>query len=537
MKLHKLKRIVACVLAGVLVGCSFAGCGKNGANSSGKGKVNVGDVEVTYPLKEKVTLTMATLESAVISAHADDLMETPFGKAWQEATGVEIDLEVFADSTALNLMYASGELPDIILAPFSGYSGGVDNAIRDQVIQPITDYMAYAPDLQAVLDGNEYWKKCATTADGDIVGFPFIRGSEEILSPAGLIYRQDYLDAVGMEVPDTADEFYAVLKAFKEKLNIEYPFSVSKAWLTGYGLEKGVMTSPFGLVNSSWYQVDGTIHFGAAEPQYKEVLAFLNKLYKEKLLDNNFSTVSFENMGANLMNDDTGVVLSAMQSGLGNYEAAMEDSENFALVPGKSLVAKDGDTPMYGHYDFALNGYYAVITPSCKNIEAAVQFLNYGYTEAGSNLFNFGIEGETFNMEDGKPVFTDVILNNEYGWTIQEAMAQYTLSWHAGPFVQSKDVLQINTYDSQKLALERWAAHDAKNYNVPNLSVASEDLSQYTRLMSDINTYVGEMTIKYIMGEKSLNDFESEYMATLEKLEMDKVISMMQKSLDTFNEK
>ena len=116
-------------------------------------------------------------------------------------------------------------------------------------------------------------------------------------------------------------------------------------------------------------------------------------------------------------------------------------------------------------------------------------------------------------------------------------MAQYTLSWHAGPFVQSKDVLQINTYDSQKLALERWAAHDAKNYTVPNLSVASEDLSRYTRLMSDIKTYIGEMTIKYIMGEKSLDTFESEYMATLEKLEMDAVIDMMQKSLDTFNNK
>jgi len=67
--------------------------------------------------------------------------------------------------------------------------------------------------------------------------------------------------------------------------------------------------------------------------------------------------------------------------------------------------------------------------------------------------------------------------------------------------------------------------------------VAQEDLSAYTRLMSDINTYVGEMTIKYIMGEKSLSTFESEYLATLEKLEVDKVISMMQKSLDTFNDK
>ena len=56
---------------------------------------------------------------------------------------------------------------------------------------------------------------------------------------------------------------------------------------------------------------------------------------------------------------------------------------------------------MYGHYDFALNGYYAIITPSCKNIEAAVMFLNYGYSEAGSKLFNFGIEGESFEVVDG----------------------------------------------------------------------------------------------------------------------------------------
>ena len=55
--------------------------------------------------------------------------------------------------------------------------------------------------------------------------------------------------------------------------------------------------------------------------------------------------------------------------------------------------------------------------------------------------------------------------------------------------------------------------------------------------MSDINTYIGEMTIKYITGDKSLDSFESEYLATLKKLEVDNVISMMQESLDTFNKK
>ena len=57
---------------------------------------------------------MAMVENATMTANATDLANTPFGKAWQEATGVELEIMQLADVDALNLLYASGELPDLI---------------------------------------------------------------------------------------------------------------------------------------------------------------------------------------------------------------------------------------------------------------------------------------------------------------------------------------------------------------------------------------------------------------------------------------
>lgn len=117
-------------------------------------------------------------------------------------TRVELEIMQLADIDALNLLYASGELPDLIY--YSGYTGGEQKAIKDNM-QPLNDYMQYAPDLQVVMDSNELYKKSNTTMDGDIIGFPFIRGDDYLRTSAGLIIRQDWLDDLNMELPQTPD--------------------------------------------------------------------------------------------------------------------------------------------------------------------------------------------------------------------------------------------------------------------------------------------------------------------------------------------
>lgn len=553
-KCNKKRKMTAGILAAVMA-LTLCACGSGGdsgssssaatasgsAEGSGSQQGNQqadapaeGAAEITYPLDEKVHLTMAMVENAAVTANATDLAHTPFGEEWQRATGVELEIMQLADIDALNLLYASGELPDLIY--YSGYTGGEQKAIKDQIIQPLNDYMEYAPDLQAVMDSNELYKKSNITMDGDIIGFPFIRGDDYLRTSAGLIIRQDWLDELNMEVPQTPDELYEVLKAFKEQKGATAPFSAANFWLRDVGIGQGAITSPFGLVKGGFYQIDGKVHWGYAEKEYKDLLAFLNKLYTEGLLDPNFQSVDDNTVRANVMNGDSGVTFGAVGGYIGNMIQTMEGDPTFDLTGFGPLVANRGDRSMSTQYDAALKGIYVVVTPQCKNIEAAVKFLNYGYTEEGHNLFNFGIEGVSYTMENGVPTYTELIMHNPEGWTKQLALAQYTMAWNDGPFVQDKRYSeQYADLPQQQAALKSWTTSDAAMYDMPPVRVAEENASEYSKLTADINIFISEMTVKYITGLESLDTFETKYLGTLQSMGVDRVIELQQGALDDFN--
>ncbi len=546
------KRIGCLMVAGALVIASMTGCGtqtsevsihedsvpaaadnqQNASEASAENTENTAK-KVTYPM-EKVHLTLAMVGESEVTANATDLADTPFGKAWQEATGVELEIVQLADGNALNLLYASGDLPDMIY--YSGYTGGAEKAIKDKIIQPLNDYMQYAPDLQAVIDGNDYYRKSITSAEGDIIGFPFIRGCDYLRTSAGLQIRQDWLDELGLEVPETADELYEVLKAFKEKKGAEAPFSVAPFWLNSVAINQGAITSAFGMVKGDFYQVDGKVHYGYAEKEYKDVLVFLNKLYNEGLLDPNFQTVDDNTVRANMMNGVSGVTFGAVGGYIGTMLQTMKDDPSFNVTGFGPLVANKGDVSMSTQFDDALKGIYVVITPNCKNKEAAVKFLNYGYSEAGGMLFNYGVEGVSYNMENGEAIYTDLIMNNPEGLTKQLALAQYTRAWKDGPFVQQKGYIeQYANLPQQQAALEKWTESDVAKYFMPNVTVAEADAAEYSKLTGDIGTYISEMTIKYILGLEDLDSFEEEYLGTLKSMGVDRVIELKQIALDAFN--
>ncbi len=550
-----LKKIICCLLTATMVIGMLAGCGQKETNTSESKKESsavsesktesktseaIADNEsneIIYPLEGDITLSIAMVQEAAVVANAKDLLDTPFGKAWQEQTGVTIEMIQLADSNAMNLLFASGELPDIIYYNMSSYTGGTDKAVKDGVILPINDYMEFAPDLQAALDSNEDWRRGNTTNSGDIVGFPFIRGDEYLKTSAGLMMRADWLEDLNMEVPNTPDEMYEVLKKFKEEKGAEYPLGLNLNWLYNFALNQGIFTSPFGLVTANFYVKDGEVHWGATEPEYKAVLEYFHKLYKEGLLDSNFATMDQNTVNANIMNGVSGAAIGSTGGGMGTYITTMQATDpTYDLVGVGSLVAKDGDTPMYTFYDNAITGMYAVITPACKNVEAAMKFLNWGYTEEGSLLMHFGIEGESYEMVDGEPVYTDLIQNNPNGLPKQQAQALYCRTWTAFPFVQreaaSKQSMQL---DQQVAALEQWTNSDAARYVMPRVSVADESVAEYTQLYNDAATYIQEMTTKYIQGEESLDNFESEYMATLEsKLQIDRILELQQEAVDLY---
>ena len=555
MKHKLLKKILSSVLAATLV-FSMAACGNDSENtvtsSSTKEETKAIEsasttesstvqestvAEVTYPIEGNVTLTIAMLDNATVNANAKHLFETPLGKAWQEATGVTIEVIQCANNDAMNLLIAGGELPDLIYFPPSKYSGGAEKAIKDGVIEPLNDYIdEFAPDLKAVLESDEVWYKSNVTSNGDIIGAPFIRGDGYLCSGAGLIIRQDWLDELNMEVPQTPDQLYDVLVAFKEKKGATLPFTTTNSWMR-HVVNGGMISSAYGQVKSDWYQIDGEIHYGRAEAEYKDTLAFLNKLYNEGLLDPNFASNDNNTVYSNMANGISGVTVGATGGYIGTILNAVEkDNPTYDLTGFGPLVAKEGDVAFSGYYSNALTGDTLFMTTQCKNKEAAVKFMNYGYTEEGYMLMNFGIEGESYTMIDGYPTYTDLITKNPNGWSMQQALAQYTLSWNAGPFVQDKRYMeQYAERPQQKAAQALWAETDAAKYMVPTLSVAEKDQAEYSKLWADINTFVSEMMIQYITGTADLAKFETEYLDQLEKMGIKRVIELRQEALDAFN--
>ena len=104
MKNNLIKRTLGCVLVGTMVMGSTTGCG-NGSNATDASEAKsqtqattvvetavmesasaevVEDINITYPLNEDVTLTIAYTEEGAVTANYKDFTETPFWKAWQE---------------------------------------------------------------------------------------------------------------------------------------------------------------------------------------------------------------------------------------------------------------------------------------------------------------------------------------------------------------------------------------------------------------------------------------------------------------------
>lgn len=543
----KVKKLLSTMLALVLTGSLITACGQGDQDPSGSqgnstddtatgtdtnGNGN-GDQTVTYPIEGGITLTYAIGEPTPVTV-VNPYKDSPFIKRLEEATGITLEITHPADFAVL---LASGNLPDIIANYNIGnYSGGPSQAIRDKIIHPLNDLIdEYAPDLKRLLDSNEEYQKVNSTPDGDIIGFPFIRGHEELRTSMGMIIRQDWLDDLGMEKPETPDEFYDVLKAFKDDKGATFPLSLTNWQLSAGLLEQGAVTSPFGLPAAGFYQIDNQIHYGYYEEAYKDVLAFMSKLHDDGLLDPDFPNIDGNTVNSNIMNGISGATVGPVGGGIGVYLSTMKDKDpNFNVTATGSLVANSGDRAMSGHLDNAIYGIAGYITESSQNKEAAAMFLNYGYTEEGHMLYNFGIEDESYTLVDGVPVFTDLITDHPDGLTMQQALAQYSRSYNHDSFVQDEEYIrQYAGLPQQQEAIAIWSETDAADYIIPHIVIAQEDSAEYSRLSGDINTYIGEMRVKFIIGLEPIENFDT-YLSTLKDMGIERLIELRQKALDEF---
>ena len=432
----------------------------------------------------------------------------------QIAGGIKADvycIKPLDDTTRLSMAKSGQFLPISTLEQFS------NGALLDWLSDGYGRY--YARDE---IDGELYWLP-RITVSADYNGVPTGNCTY-------MFIRQDWLDMLEMEVPQTLDELYDYIIACREND------------LNHTGVEDEMIKIPvdsmndaacwFGLFNS-WYYVGEDGQFTTPwyhEEQMKAYISFLNKLYSEGVLE----TTS----ASDVLQSENKLI------GVSNWA-----SRNLSIT-----VADDLPTPLYTPIVFnALENYPATIVEQCgidygsavfavngatEKVEAVAKLLDYLYTDEYIDLSNYGVEGiQHIVDEDGSWIAPEAIEGNydnskaragKYYANFNEDLPSTTLV--RGGFESSiKDWAQIN----KDFILNSGYGHDYahKLQKTPESSILAlateEEAKLVASLKTDVETYMGELLSKLVFGEKSLDDWNT-YMNDLDELGLGKIIEVYQ---------
>lgn len=529
-------------LVAFLASTSFIACGNKKADTSKEAAQPTAAANGnTYPIKTDVTLKYWMELNSNVAQSFKSFGDTELAKELTKRTGVKVEYihpPVGQTKEAFNIMVASGDYPDIIEYTWIDYPGGPNAAINNNIIKKLNDTIdKSAPNLKALLKDQKTVDKMVKTDEGSYYVFPFLRGTSlennTQLTSSGFVLRNDWLKELNLTVPETPDEWYNVLKAFKDKKGATIPFTTRKDWFYD-------ALSPAFDNTGSFYVEDGKVKFGAIEESRKQFFTTMNKWYKDGLIDKNFTTTDTKAVDSNMLNGKSGAAYTTGGSGIGTWLGTMASKDpNYDLIPAPPATSKKGQNAKFSKMNniYDKSGASAAISGTTKNAEIAAKFLDYNYGKEGNMLMNFGVDGTTYKMENNYPKFTDLIMKNSNGLSITASMSNYIRAHYSGPFVaDAREGEQYYQLPQQKEALKQWTKSDMGKYMVPPICPTEAEASEAAKLMVDIDTYTTEMNAKFILGTEPIENFDK-YVENIKKLGIDKVIKLKQDALDRYNKR
>ena len=465
---------------------------------------------VSYPLFDDVTtFTLWTSNSPDLSEIISDLNEYLVFSQLEQATNVRWDatlVSFFSSDEQFQLMVASQDYTDVVCRAIDSYTGGTDQAIEEEFLIDVSDLIdENMPNLLDWFDKYPELRKQMTTVEGNIGGFPKFYQEPSDVNEGALI-RLDWLEELGLESPKTYDDLHNVLTQFKEQKNASAPLVIP----VNTGVQGNLL---YGYNIDNYYQVDGQVRFGPMQPEFKEYLTMMNQWYNEGLLSDSFLTSQAEVLMdfSTILSGDTGVWCGSGTQSITQLLSMAAESQPDMRITGMTNVTKDGDTAHVGTESQILDSIMWSITTQCSDPAAIARYVDYLYSDAGILLANYGVEGETFHYVDGKPVLTELVTNNpDYSYNL--ALHIFTCDRQTPvPFIIDEQKARNDYSEDQSNAVAVWNEATDGLYNIPRqgVNMTTKEQEEYNSIYSDIDTYMDETISKFVVGDLSLDQFDS----------------------------
>ena len=510
-----------------------------------------------YPLVSK----KATISVFKIAAGPNENMDTnPVTKFYEEKTNVHVKWSTAPGDQfkeKANILLASGEPIDVMF--FANWTTA-RYSINEQysmgkggLVIPVSDYLSEAPNLTKALADNNAMRLSATCPDGKMYFIPNLNISYHSFRNPKMFINTTWLQTLGLKSPDTLDDFYNVLKAFKQKdpngngLPDEIPLvSFDKA-----GARADAFLLNAFIYNDSKYNSwlflnnKGKVDIAVNKAQFQEFLRYMNKLFKEGLYYKESFTLDIP----------TAIKINEAKKQPVMGAAAADNMFFFSSgAPATTWMDYKILSPLKGadgtrvnatrnYYDGGFAG--GLIPSSCKNPTLVMRWIDWFFTQEGALNVCYGLENQGWKKaeagqtdRDGNPAKiarislqkTDPLYGNVFWGGNIPCVNKQDFGWAEPTDIYSK------VENGAEKALYQWTKTLLVPFEVPKEKVmppvvpSVANMQEVSQLKTNIETYVKESEARFITGDLDIDKDWNRYLIELYRMGLERFQSLMQRS-------
>lgn len=502
--------------------------------------------DITFPLKEKVTLKVLMPSISYI----EDYATNEFTLWLEEQTNVHLDLELVNPQSQverLNLALTSGDLPDIFLnMPIS----------REMIMQhaslgtflPLNDlYEQYGVHSKKMFADYPVFKDEVAAPDGNMYYMPRIGMCIHCLSFQKLYVYKPWLDKLGLDIPTTTEEFRSMLIAFRDQdpngngVRDEIALGGStQNYMEPYDviMNAFIIHNPF---TDRMYVQDGKITVSYNKPEWKEGLKYLHGLWAEGLIDPESFTQDLNQFMQKTEAEPNTV--GAVNSASFNWmTVSTQKGRDWITIPplkGPSGIQQHPKRP----YRAPTPDRGGLINSKTKYPEVAFKLLDYLYDREVSLRSGYGVKDRDWVEANAGQVG---LMGGPATWDFVGGphTKQQNEHWYMGAsFFLSEEILggmaasedNPETYLTAEAMKSYFPYFQADDTIVPVLWVSPEYTAEMADMKNTINGYVKEMAARFISGDADIDSEWDTYINTLESMNLDRYIAILQEAYDQQN--
>lgn len=528
-------RLGSAVAAAAILSLVLSGCGSSPDTALDDQSSEFGFNETGLPIVDKpLTLSIAGEKSSL----APDYNDMALVQQWQEDTNIEVEWNLLAPevySQKRNLLLASNDLPDAFIN--SRFTD--DELVRygtNGTLVPLEGLIEkHAPNLQAVFEQRPELEAAVTASDGHIYALPNAEELGLATVPFFWSINTTWLDALGLPMPTTVEEYHDALLAFKTQdpngngKADEIPLSFINDWWCADIAD--LFAALGGIADNADHRIvrDGEVIYTGADERYRDAIATLHEWYEEGLIDPESFT----------QDDKTYLAKGKTETPvLGSYVwweteevVGTDRADEYALLP----VLDGVEGQLVGRsnlVDFGRNAF--AITSANKYPSATMRYIDRLYEPTMAAQVSYGPIGETL-VENADGVLEQAPLPE--GVNAGELRQQVALGSGAPHVLTREDFENVVLPEPRALKrlqdLEEHYLPYAEPESYPPVLFSVEELQEIGSIEPDITALVEQKRAEWI-ASGGVEDAWDGYVSQLESMGLDRLVEIYQAGYDRF---